>query len=86
MTAPAQTPEIPAAYASRLTLKRGEVADLLGCSERFVDRLISDKTLRAKRIRKTVFVMAADVWGMFGLCGKCREISKEAESILRRIA
>ena len=84
MTVPA--PGIPAAFANRLTLKRGAVAELLGCSERFVDRLIADGTLRAKRVRKTVFVVAADLWGMFGLFGECQEISQDAESFLRRIA
>ena len=77
--------EIPPEFANRLALKRAEVAALLGCSDRFVDSLIADGTLRAKTIRKTVFVVASDVWGMFGICGECREISQEAERFLRRV-
>jgi hypothetical protein len=78
-------PEIPPEFAQRLALKRGEVAGLLGCSERFVDSLIKDGRLRVKVIRRTPFVVASDVWGLFGICGECREISQEAETFLRGV-
>ena len=83
MTARRQASDIPAAFANRLTLKRGEVAKLLGCSERFVDRLIEDGTLRSKRVRTTVFIVAADVWGLFG-DGEAA-ISDRARALLREM-
>ncbi len=87
MAALAQTPEIPIALARRAALSRAEVATTLGCSTDFVDSLINDGTLRAKRVRKTVFVIAADVWSMLEIGSIAHEpISDEAESILRRIA
>jgi excisionase family DNA binding protein len=75
--------EIPTQYAHRLALRRGEVAEMLGCSERFVDRLIRDGTLGSHTLRKTVFVTAADVWGALGICSKCPPISAEAREIVR---
>jgi hypothetical protein len=86
MTAALPAPEIPPEFAQRLALSRAEVAGILGKRERFVDDLIEDGTLRAKKIRRTVFVVASDVWGLFGICGECREISQEAETFLRGIA
>lgn len=87
MAALAQTPEIPAVLARRVALSRSEVAETLGRSTDFVDSLISDGTLRTKRVRKTVFVIAADVWSMLGIGSVAYEpLSAEAESILRRIA
>ena len=85
MTAALQTPEIPPEFANRTALRRREVAETLGCSDRFVDSLIADGTLRAETIRKTVFVVASDVWGMFGICGECPETSHDAERFLRRV-
>lgn len=87
VAAPAQTSEIPIAFARRVALSRAEVSETIGRSEDFVDSLISDGTLRAKRVRKTVFVIAADVWSMLGIGSIAYEpISDEAELLLRRIA
>jgi hypothetical protein len=85
VTAALPAPEIPPEYAQRLALSRAEVAARLGRSEKFVDGLIKDGTLRAKKIHRTVFVVASDVWGMLGICGECRETSQEAETFLRKV-
>jgi excisionase family DNA binding protein len=70
-----------------VALSRSEVAETLGRSTDFVDALIDDGTLRAKRVRKTVFVIAADVWSMLGIGSIAYEpMSDEAELLLRRIA
>ena len=87
MTAPVQPPGIPVHLVGRVALSRAEVAATLGRSTDFVDALIDDGTLRAKRVRKTVFVIAADVWSMLGVGSIADEpISDEAELLLRRIA
>jgi len=87
MTAPAQMHEIPAHLVRRVALSRAEVAETLGRSTDFVDALIGDGTLRAERVRKTVFVIAADVWSMLGIESIDDEpISEEAELLLGRIA
>jgi len=87
MTAPAQMHEIPAHLVRRVALSRIEVAETLGRSTDFVDALIDDGTLRAKRVHKTVFVIAADVWSMLGIESIDDEpISEEAELLLGRIA
>ncbi len=84
MTAPAQTPEVPVDLACRVALSRSEVAALLGRSERFVDSLISDGTLRSKRVRRTVFILANDVWRLLGVGGE-PEISDRARDLLREM-
>ena len=63
MTAPV---EIPTAFANRVALSRAEVAETLGCSQDFVDSLIADGKLRSSRVRRTVFVVAQDVWALLG--------------------
>ena len=88
VNAPPQTPfdAIPPGLAGRVALSRAEVAETLGRSTDFIDALISDGTLRAKRVRKTVFVIAADVWSMLGIESIADEpMSDEAELLLRRI-
>ena len=84
MAAPTQTPEVPVAFARRVALSRSEVAALLGRSERFVDSLVSDGTLRSKRVRRTVFIIAADLWRLLGL-GDKPEISDRARDLLREM-
>ena len=83
MTAPAPFDEIPPQLSGRVALSRAEVAETLGRSEAFVDDLIADGTLRAKRVRRTVLVIANDVWKMLDLASPAAGISAEAREILR---
>ncbi len=85
MAAPAQTPfdAIPPHLVGRVALSRAEVATTLGHSEAFVDDLIADGTLGAKRVRRTVLVIANDVWKMLGLAGPTVEISTETRELVR---
>lgn len=83
MSAPATG--IPTAFARRVTLSRAEVAETLGCSRAFVDSLISEGRLRSKRVRRTVFVVAQDVWALVGLTGGPVATSSRATDILRRL-
>ena len=84
MTAALPTPEIPPESTDRLRLRRREVAKRLGCSEKFVDGMIRNGTLRAKTIGRTVFVSAADVRREFG-DGEA-EISDHARTLYREMA
>ena len=85
MAAPTQTPfdAIPPQLAGRVALSRAEVATTLGCSEAFVGDLIADGTLRAKRVRRKVLVIANDVWKMLGLAAPPGEMSTEAREVVR---
>ncbi len=85
MAAATQTPfdAIPTQLAGRVALSRAEVAATLGRSEAFVDDLIADGTLRAKRVRRTVLVIANDVWVMLGLAAPTVEMSTEAREVIR---
>ena len=86
MTAPAQGhSEVPTGYLHRVTLTRGEVALTLGCSVDFVDNLIEDGSLRARKLRRQVFVIASDVWSLVGLDAGPQRVSSEARDLLRRV-
>ncbi len=76
---------IPACFARRVTLSRTEVAETLGCSQDFVDSLISDEKLGAWKVRHLVFVVAQDVWALAGAVEPQPRGSAEARSILRRL-
>ncbi len=86
LTAPAQGhSEVPAGYLHRVTLTRAEVARTLGCSVDFVDNLIQDGSLRARKIRRQVFVIASDVWSLVGLDAGPSQVSQEARDLLRSV-
>ena len=76
---------LPAKYANRGAMSRAEVAESLGKSKRFVDGLIADGKLQSKRIRRSVFISAADVRGLFGFCSECDPIAPDAERFLRKV-
>ncbi len=84
MTAPDQgLSEIPPDYLHRVTLTRAEVARTLGCSVDFVDGLIADGSLRARKIRRQVFVIASDIWSLLELGAAPPQVSREARDLVR---
>ena len=62
-----------------------KVALTLGCSVDFVDELIGDGSLRARRLRRQVFVIASDVWSLVGLDAGPPQVSSEARDLLRSV-
>ena len=75
---------IPVCFARRVTLSRAEVAETLGCSQDFVDSLTADGTLRAAKVRGSVFIVACDVWALVGVAPEMPQtVSERARSILR---
>ena len=47
--------------------------------------MIADGTLRAKRVRRTVFVTAADVWMLMGLEETTPRVTAADRALLRRV-
>lgn len=75
---------VPTKFIGRVSLSRNEVAETLGCSSDFVDKLIEDGVLHATKVRGLVFVLARDVWALAGIAAETPgPVSERARSILR---
>ncbi len=78
--------DIPAAFVKRVALSQAEVAETLGVSLHFVRDLIADGKLRAHKVRRLRFVVAADVWALMGIAAhESNAVSDTARSLLHKV-